>query len=134
MQRKDLAKWGDFREAYSLYFPELFSLVTDPADSRFAPVEAAMVRKLARDFADSYQHLDDKEAWFEQIRALASANGFAASASQFKKDPDKFAGSISHVSNVIRIVLTGLTKSPELFLVAQNIGEQEVLRRVRALT
>jgi glutamyl-tRNA synthetase len=134
MQRKDLAKWGDFREAYGLYFPELFSLVTDPADSRFAPVEAAMVRKLARDFADSYQHLDDKEAWFEQIRALASANGFAASASQFKKDPDKFAGSISHVSNVIRIALTGLTKSPELFLVAQNIGEQEVLRRVRALT
>jgi len=133
MQRKDLGKWSDFREAYGLYFPELFSLVTDPADSRFEPVEANMVRKLARAFADSYQHLDDKEAWFEQIRNLANSNGFAPSASQFKKDPDRFAGSISHVSNVIRIALTGLTKSPELFLVAQNIGEQEVLRRVRAL-
>ncbi len=133
MQRKDLGKWSDFREAYGLYFPELFSLVTDPADSRFAPVEATMVCKLARDFADSYQHLDDKEAWFEQIRNLASSNGFASGASQFKKDPGRYAGSISHVSNVIRIALTGLTKSPELFLVAQNIGEQEVLRRVRAL-
>jgi glutamyl-tRNA synthetase len=134
MQRKDLAKWDDFRAAYGLYYPELFPLITDPADSRFEPVEATMVRKLAHAFADSYQHLDDKEAWFEQIRNLASSHGFAPGASQFKKNPDKFAGSISHVSNVIRIALTGLTKSPELFLVAQNIGEQEVLRRVRALT
>jgi len=38
------------------------------------------------------------------------------------------------VSNVIRILLTGLTQSPELFLVAHNIGEEELLRRVRALT
>ena len=30
--------------------------------------------------------------------------------------------------------MTGLTTSPELFLVAQNLGEEEVLRRVRALT
>ena len=134
MQRKDLAKWNEFRAAYGLYFPELYSLVTDPADSRFEPVEENMVRKLALSFADSYQHLDNKEAWFEQIRNLASAHGFAASASQFKKEPDKFAGSISHVSNVIRIALTGLKQSPELFLVASNIGEQEVLRRVRALT
>ena len=134
MQRKDLAKWNEFRAAYGLYFPELYSLVTDPADSRFEPVAENMVRKLALAFADSYQHLDNKEAWFEQIRNLASAHGFAASASQFKKEPDKFAGSISHVSNVIRIALTGLKQSPELFLVASNIGEQEVLRRVRALT
>ena len=134
MQRKDLARWDEFRAAYGLYFPELYSLVTDPADSRFEPVQENMVRKLALAFADSYQHLDNKEAWFEQIRNLASAHGFAASASQFKKEPDKFAGSISHVSNVIRIALTGLKQSPELFLVASNIGEQEVLRRVRALT
>ena len=134
MQRKDLAKWNEFRGAYGLYFPELFSLVTDPTDSRFEPVEASMVRKLASDFADSYQHLDNKEAWFEQIRNLANANGFAPTAGQFKKDPDKFAGSISHVSNVIRIALTGLKQSPELFLVSHNIGEQEVIRRVRALT
>jgi glutamyl-tRNA synthetase len=93
-----------------------------------------MVVKLARDFADSYQHEENKEAWFEQIRRLAGAHGFAPTAGQYKKDPGRFAGSIGHVSNVIRILLTGLTQSPELFLVAQNIGEEELLRRVRALT
>ena len=134
VQRKDLAKWNEFRGRYGLYFHELFSLVTDPTDPRFAPVEPNMVVKLAQDFADSYQHVQDKEGWFEQIRRLADANGFAPTAGQFKKDPSRFAGSIAHVSNVIRIALTGLTQSPELFLVAHNIGEEELLRRVRALT
>jgi glutamyl-tRNA synthetase len=133
-QRKDLAKWGEFRPAYGLYFQELFPLVSDPSDPRFAPVEPDMVVKLAKDFADSYRHEEDKEAWFEQIRRLADAQGFAPTAGQYKKNPESFAGSISHVSNAIRIALTGLKTSPDLFLVAQNLGEDEVLRRVRALT
>jgi len=134
LQRKDLAKWSEFRVAYGLYFQELFQLVNDPSDARFAPLEPDMVVKLAKDFADSYRHEEDKETWFEQIRRLAGAHGFAPTAGQFKKDPSRFAGSISHVSNVIRILLTGLAQSPELFLVSHNIGEEEVLRRVRAVT
>ncbi len=133
-QRKDLAKWEEFRPAYGLYFPELFPLISDPSDSRFAPVKPDMVVKLAKDFADSYRHEEDKEAWFEQIRRLAAVHGFAPTAGQYKKNPENFAGSISHVSNAIRIALTGLRQSPELFLVAHNIGEEELLRRVRALT
>jgi glutamyl-tRNA synthetase len=134
VQRKDLAKWDEFRARYGLYFSELFPLVTDPADPRFAPVKQEMVVNLLQDFADKYQHIPDKEAWFQQIRDLAGAHGFASTAGQFKKDPGSFAGSIAHVSNVIRIALTGLTTSPELFLVAHNIGEEELLRRVRAVT
>ena len=134
VQRKDLAKWNEFRERYALYFQELFPPVSDPSDPRFAPVGPQIVVKLATAFADSYRHEDNKEAWFEQIRSLASAHGFAPTAGQYKKSPESFAGSIGHVSNVIRIAMTGLTTSPDLFLVAQNLGEEEVLRRVRALT
>ena len=93
-----------------------------------------MVIKLAAGFADSYRHADTKDVWFEQIRSLASAHGFAPTAGQYKKAPESFAGSIGHVSNAIRILLTGMTTSPDLFLVAQNLGEEEVLRRVRLLT
>ena len=133
LQRKDLAKWAEFREAYGLYFRELFPVVTDAADDRFAPVAADMVMKLAKDFADSYQHVQDKETWFEQIRKLAGTHGFAPTAGEFKRNAGNFAGSISHVSNVVRILLTGLKQSPELFLVAQNLGQEEVLRRLRAI-
>ena len=134
VQRKDLAKWNEFRAAYGLYFQELFPSVSDPSDPRFTPVGSDMVVKLAKGFADSYRHEETKEAWFEQIRSLASSHGFAPTAGQYKKSPESFAGSIGHVSNAIRILLTGMTTSPDLFLVAQNLGEEEVLRRVRALS
>jgi len=133
IQRKDIAKWSDFRNVYGLYFSSLFTLVKDPTDPRFSPLDAATVRSLARGFADSYQHLSDQKAWFEQIRALAASHAFAPSAGEFKKAREKFAGSISDVSNVIRVALTGQTRSPELFKVAQIIGRDEVLRRVNAL-
>jgi len=107
--------------------------MTEPADPRFHPVEATTVRALAKSFADSYQHSTDKTLWFEQIRTLASSHGFASTPAEFKKAPHDFVGSIGHVSNVIRVALTGLTHSPELFVVAQNIGRDEVLRRARAL-
>jgi glutamyl-tRNA synthetase len=134
VQRKDLAKWNEFRAAYGLYFQEIFPPVNDASDPRFAPVGSDMVVKLAKGFADSYRHEDNKEAWFEQIRKLAADHGFAPTAGQYKKSPESFAGSIGHVSNAIRIAMTGLTTSPDLFLVAQNLGEEEVLKRVRALT
>jgi glutamyl-tRNA synthetase len=134
VQRKDLAKWAEFRTAYGFYFQEFFSVASDPADERFTPVKSEMVVKLAQDFADKYDHIASKEGWFEQIRNLAATHGFAATAGQYKKNPESFAGSISHVSNAIRILLTGLKQSPDLFLVAQNLGQEEVLRRVKSLT
>ena len=90
VQRKDLAKWNEFRAAYGLYFQELFPPVSDASDPRFAPVGSDMVVKLAKGFADSYRHEDNKEAWFEQIRKLASDHGFAPTAGQYKKSPEKF--------------------------------------------
>ena len=131
--RKDVAKWSDFRSVYALYYSRLFAPISDTSDSRFQPVAPATVRALAHGFADSYRHEADQKAWFEQIRELAAAHNFAATAGEFKRAAEKYAGSISDVSNVIRVALTGATRSPELFRIAQVIGRDEVLRRVRAL-
>ena len=133
IQRKDLAKWSDFRYVYALFYSSLFALVSDARDERFRPLAPETVRTLARGFAESYRHEPDQKAWFEQIRELAAAHNFAPTAGAFKKAPEKYAGTISDVSNVIRVALTGETRSPELFRIAQVIGRDEVLRRVRAL-
>jgi glutamyl-tRNA synthetase len=133
IQRKDLAKWSDFRSVYALYFSSLFTLVNDAADEKFRPLAPDTVRALARGFAESYRHEADQKAWFEQIRELAAAFNFAPTAGAYKKAAEKYAGSISDVSNVIRVALTGETRSPELFRIAQVIGRDEVLRRVSTL-
>jgi glutamyl-tRNA synthetase len=131
--RKDLRKWAEFRPVYGFFFPEIFELVTDPADVRFGGLDPDLVRAIAAGFADGYQPLEPGPAWFEQVRQLTARLGFAPSNKEYKKSPDAYPGSIADLSQVIRVLLTGSRQSPDLGQVAAAIGKDEVLRRVRAL-
>ena len=131
--RKDLRKWADFRPVYGYFFPEIFELVTDPADPRFGGLDADLVRAMAAGFAVGYQPPAPGTVWFDQIRDLAARLGFAASQKEYKKNPDAFPGSIADASRVIRVLLTGTPRSPDLAQIAGALGPGEVLRRVTAL-
>jgi glutamyl-tRNA synthetase len=135
--RKDLRKWGEFRAVYGYFFTELFVPVTDPADARFAALDPAQdpaeVRAIAAAFADAYQPPAPDVAWFDQIRNLAPDLGYAPSQKVYEKDPAAYHGSIREVSQIIRILLTGTPRSPDLPLVAAALGTEEVLRRIRAV-
>jgi len=131
--RKDLRKWADFRAVYGYFFPPLFDLVTDPADERFGGLDPDVVRAVARTFADGYQPPAADTEWFGQIRQLAADLGFAPSQKVYKQDPAAYRGSIADASQVIRVLLTGTRRSPDLAAVAGALGPEEVLRRVRAL-
>ena len=134
--RKDLRKWSDFRSAYGFFFPELFTLVRvgDQRLGRLASLPADLVHEFAADFVAGYQEIDDPQEWFGQIRDLAAKHGFAASAKQYKQAPDDYPGSITDASHLIRVALTGSTKSPDLAAVARVLGRDEVVRRVSTLT
>ncbi len=131
--RKDLRKWSDFREVYGYFFRPVFPLLTDPADARLGGLDPAIVRRLCAGLLGDYRGLDDKDAWFDQIRAAAAATGFAASPKEHKASPGAYPGSIREASQVIRVLLTGSTRSPRLDLVASVLGEDEVRRRVGAV-
>jgi glutamyl-tRNA synthetase len=131
--RKDLRKWIDFGAVYGYFLPPLFDLVTDPADARFAGLDPDLVRAVAGAFADGYQPPAPDTDWFDQIRRLAADLGFAASQKVYKQDPAAYRGSIREASQVIRVLLTGTPRSPDLAAVAGALGTEEVLRRVRAL-
>jgi glutamyl-tRNA synthetase len=134
--RKDLRKWSDFRPAYGFFFPGLFAPVTAADDERFAGLGVApdVVRRFLAGFADGYSPLEDGDAWFGQIRELAARQGFAPSPKEFKKNPDAYPGSIREASQIVRIALTGSTRSPNLPDVARTLGADEVLRRLRAVS
>ncbi|HEX4703566.1 MAG TPA: glutamate--tRNA ligase, partial [Pseudonocardiaceae bacterium] len=132
--RKDLRKWSDFRPAYGFFFPQLFTPLSGPADERLAALglDPDIATAFTRDFAEGYQHLDDPQAWFGQIRELAAKHGFAANAKEYKQNPDAYPGSIREASQLIRVALTGSTRSPDLHAITQAIGPDEALRRLRA--
>jgi glutamyl-tRNA synthetase len=132
-KRKDLRKWADFPAVYGFFFPELFVLVTDPADARFGGLDPELVRAVADAFASKYTPPGSDADWFGQIRQLAADLGFAPSRKAYRQDPKVYPGSIVEASKVIRVLLAGSPDSPGLEAVAAALGTDEVLRRVRAV-
>ena len=133
--RKDLRKWAEFRGVYGYFFSQLFELVTNPADARFGGVDPDVVRAVADAFAAGYEPPGpDITNWFDQVRRLAAGLGFAPSQKVYKQDPAAYRGSITDASQVIRVLLTGTRRSPEMAEVARALGTEEVLRRVRAVS
>ncbi len=132
--RKDLRKWADFRAVYGYFFHELFTLVSDPDDPRFGGLDPDLVRAVAAAFAAGYTPPGPEVDWFGQIRQLAAGLGFAPNQKAYKQDPAAYPGSIREASQVIRILLTGTPRSPDLKEVAAALGPDEVLRRVGAVS
>jgi glutamyl-tRNA synthetase len=129
--RKDLRKWSDFRPVYGYFFPEIFQLVTDPADARFGGLDPDLVRAVTAAFADGYR--PDADDWAGQIRRLAAGLGFAPSQKAYQQNPSAYLGSVVEVFGVIRVLLTGTSRSPGLASVATALGTAEVLRRLHGL-
>jgi len=132
--RKDLRKWADFRRVYGYFFSSVFEPVTDPSDARFNGLPPQLVAAVATGFADGYVEPGPDVAWFDQIRALAAALGFAPSQKVYRKEPDAYPGSIADASAVIRVLITGTRQSPDLSAICAALGRDEVLRRVSGLT
>ena len=80
------------------------------------------MKAIASDFKAIYDKADDKNAWFEKIKTVASKYGFATDMKSYKENPENFKGSISDISNVLRIFMTGRTQSPDLHAIMQIMG------------
>ena len=108
-------------------------MVTDPADPRFGGLDPDLVRAVADTFARNYTPPGEGTDWFGQIRQLAGDLGFAPNQKAYEQDPEAYPGSIREASQVIRVLITGTHRSPELAEVTAALGTEEVLRRVCAL-
>ena len=134
--RKDLRKWSEFRAVYGFFFPGLFTLVESFADERLAALKLTPAAGAAflRDFVGNYASDLDGDAWFDQIRTAARANGFALTAAELREAPDQFVGLLRDAAQLVRVAITGSTKSPDLYAISQAMGPDEFCRRLRPLS
>ena len=104
-------------------------------DDTFAPTyayrfESALVKKILTDFKAAYAYTDDCSAWFDKVKAVAGANGFATDMKAYKADPTAFVGNVSDVAEMLRIATTGLANTPDLWTIMQILGEERTLARL----
>jgi len=129
--RKDIAKWSQVRDSFSFMFDEIF-------DGKYAEVPNVSkedAKKMLELYKDMYDENADNSAWFETMKDLAEKVGFAREVKEYKANPDSFPGHVGDVSNVLRVAVTGRTKSPDLCSIMKLLGKDRVTERIdRAIT
>lgn len=124
--RKDLTSWKQARQFLSFYFPETF-VIEDEFPERVSQGDKQAILKM---YLESFSFDDDNSEWFNKIRDITDKLGYAVKPKDFKKNPDMYKGSVSDVSSVIRVALTGRTNSPDLWEIIHIIGEDEMRKRI----
>ena len=69
-------------------------------------------------------------AWFDKVKSVAAANGFATDMKAYKADPTAFPGNVSDVAEMLRIATTGLSNTPDLWTIMQILGADRTLARL----
>lgn len=88
------------------------------------------VKDILTAFRAGYSYSDDAQTWFNKVKDVASAFGFCADMKEYKANPDKYKGNVSDVAEIIRIAVTGLSNTPDLWTIMQILGEEESLIRL----
>ena len=56
--------------------------------------------------------------------------GYAEKPKDYKKEPEKYKGHVGHVSTVIRLAITGLAQSPDIWEIQKILGEERTRARI----
>lgn len=127
--RKDLVVWSDAKPYMGFFYDRYFA-VTDSIPDSFSRED---VNAVLAGFLDSYDEGDDMNVWFEKIKRIAAALGYAADMKEYKSDPQAFRGSVADVSMFIRVAVTGKMNSPDLYTVMHILGKERTEARLRAM-
>ncbi len=124
--RKDIGKWSEVKQAFSFMFDELF----DGKYEEVPNVSKEDAKQILVLYPEMYDEAQDNNEWFNTLKDLAEKIGFAREVKEYKKNPDAFKGHVGDVSSVIRVAVTGRTKSPDLYSIIKTMGKERVSKRI----
>ena len=132
--RKDIAKWSDVKENIEyMYDDKFYGKAQEYPYQEISEKED--LEKIFKLYIEKYyDENDEKQAWFDKIKALAVEMGYAGEVKEFKANPDMYKAHVGHVSTAIRVALTSRTNTPDMYEIMQVLGKETVVERLEKAT
>ena len=124
--RKDIAKWSEAKEYFSYMFGELYT----PNFTLPENINTEDAKDFLNAYKDVYDDKDDRQQWFDRIKAIAPTIGFASETKRYKAEPESYKGHAGDLSTVLRIGVTGRRNTPDLCSIMQVLGRDECIKRI----
>jgi len=124
--RKDIAKYSDVKEEFS------YALDSSFEKENYSKLESDKTYDLdlIKKYVENLELDVTNEEWFNTVKEFAVANGYAGSPKEYKKNPEEFKGHVGDVCEALRVVVTGRTKSPDLFSIMKILGKEKINSRI----
>ncbi len=127
--RKDIAKWNEAKDYFSYFYEELYTPCAELPEN----IGSADAKAFLEEYKNVYSPEDDRQGWFDKIKAIAPTIGFAAETKEYKANPESFKGHAGDLSTVLRIAVTGRRNTPDLCSIMQVLGKEECIKRIDTL-
>ncbi len=124
--RKDIAKWSEAKDYFSYFYDETYTPCYELPEN----IEKADAKAFLEAYKKVYSPEDERQEWFDKIKAIAPEIGFAAETKQYKAEPDSYKGHAGDLSTVLRIAVTGRRNTPDLCSIMQVLGTDECIKRI----
>lgn len=129
--RKDLSMFSEVRSQIWYMYDELFKGVDYEWDTISDPNEIKTI--LNTYITKYYDENDDKDTWFNKMKELSIELGYAGEVKQYKENPEQYKGHVGDISMVLRIALTSLKMTPDLYAIMQLLGKDRIKERIENL-
>lgn len=124
--RKDISKYSDVKEEFSYAIDKMFY------EEKYSKYDGDKVYDV--NLINKYLSVLDlnvsNEEWFDGIKEFAFKNGYAKTPKEYKKSPEDYKGHVGDICEAIRVVVTGRTKSPDLFSILKILGKDRITDRI----
>ena len=129
--RKDYACYRDIRSYIWYMFDELFV----PTNYEWQKItDKDEIKLILNTYFDEYYDVDDdKETWFLKVKELTDKLGYCSNMKEYKKNPENYKGSVADISTVIRVAVTSLSMTPDLYEILKLLGYERIKERIAKL-
>ena len=92
------------------------------------------IKEILNNYMDKYYDVnDDKDTWFNKVKAMCDELGYASNIKDYKKNPENYKGNVADISTVIRVTVTTKSNTPDLYEILKLLGKEEILRRINLI-
>ena len=124
--RKDITVWANVKPYIGFFYDPYFE-IKDSVDEKFAKDD---VKAALSAFCESYDANDDMNTWFEKIKNVADKLGFASDMKLYKANPENYKGSVADISMFLRVAVSGMLNSPDMYAIMQILGAERTISRI----
>lgn len=128
--RKDYGTYKDIYPSILFMYEKTFEQM--PKDYEFMLIkDKSQILEIVNLYLNKYfDQNDDKQTWFNKIKAMCEELGFAGDMKAFKQNPQNFKGNVADISTVIRVVFTTKSCTPDLYQILRLLGKEQLQKRI----